>query len=69
MQQETIAGLRRYLLSIPNRSHFDDHPDIPKLSPLVTQTQCSETLTMEELQQHQKQLLAAKRKRLKQPNN
>ena len=65
LQQETIAGLRRYLLSVPNRSHFDDHPDIPKLPPMVARTLCSDTLTTDELQRHQKQLLAEKRKQKK----
>ena len=61
-QEETVLGLRTYMLAIPNRTEFIDHPVRPRLPPLLQRMEPGEQMTADEVKQLQKNLLKIKRK-------
>ena len=62
-QRETVLALRTYMLAIPNRTEFLDHPTRPQLPPLILKPEKIDDLSETEfLKQLQKAVLSAKRK-------
>ena len=60
-QKQTITALREYMLAIPQRAHFDDHPKIPAVPELLQITPKPNELSEQEFKQLRRKVLMAKR--------
>ena len=60
-QKQTITALREYMLAIPQRAHFDDHPKKPAVPELLQITPKPNDITEHEFKQLRKKVRMEKR--------